>query len=459
MAYTDDINEKVANILLEQGAKAGTATLETGAKVAQTAAVAAHMAAEAAYKKLSKDAELEKLNALKGETSLGQMMQYIEKLGLKSFTIRVADSDTKDYEELLKKQGILFAKMNDKQDNTRMYVFLDRDRKDVEHVSELLYARRGQITEVRPDMYINNLAPENVRLVDGLDAVEMELFRHYARQEGLLFTALNNGDGKTTVVFDSKDEPKARTVFLHTGWDLTGYNGARNREQIQFRIQGRTALRQTVENAQKEMYIVSKERPQNFVRITENDLQVYKAGQQVSSLSRSKPDFMTKLMAEAEAIDGAVVLPADQFRPDLSKAELSQMPTIDLRTPEYGFEEEQINKQNELINLVAMKMGHDNEHNATWGLWDPSVSYSEFASYEYITDLDAAEARKDEFEHFKQAAYYSQNNYQVQDIKLDTRSIDYIIAKAAQKRKGQERGANEQRRQNERESVSPEPEK
>ena len=113
----------------------------------------------------------------------------------------------------------------------------------------------------------------------------------------------------------------------------------------------------------------------------------------------------------------------------------------------------QMDEANRLANLVAMKAGLDNDHNATWGLWDPSVSYSEFATYEYITDEDERDARVHEFDHFKQAAYYSEYHHVTYDVDLQEKNVDYIIAKAEEKRRQQSGDVSRQSERSDMESL------
>ena len=60
---------------------------------------------------------------------------------------------------------------------------------------------------------------------------------------------------------------------------------------------------------------------------------------------------------------------------------------------------------------------------------------SEFSSIENNLDTDERELRANEFEHFKDAASYSVNHHNHLDIDMKEKNLDYIIAKAEEKRK------------------------
>ena len=311
-------------------------------------------------------------------------------------------------------------------------IYLNRDTDKVLKIAEAYKAKRGSIFEVRPDVYFNSLAPENVRLADGLDAVELALFRKYSRLEEILYTAIKRGD-KYAIVYSAADEQKAKKALLHVAWDLTGHNGARNREQVVYHLAGYDSVRLSALDAQRELYIVSNRDPGNYAHITADDLSIFNQHKNVRSIPRNSPDFFEKCRTLVEGIDGAVVLDEQQYDPALTAEDLSRFPTIDLHDPQYDILVE-MEMQNRLINLVSMKSAMDDEHNDHWGLSDPSVSYSEFSGYEYIMDSEEQEARAAEFEHFKQAAFYGDGRFIVQDVHLDEKNVDYIIAQAEAKR-------------------------
>lgn len=433
MANTDDISEKVADLLLSQTARAAGTVMDVSATVVKGAEKTTNDMLKAFWEEVKENKEKNKYLELEGEISAAEMSQVIKFFGHDSLSLHVDARDVKDFEALLHEYGVLYAKMNMKSDYGKLFTFLGKDREKINNISTVFKAQRGNVTEVRSDLYFNSLAPENVRITDGLDPAEMELFRHYARRENLLFTAIPK-DGKYTVVYDQKDEQKGRKTMLHVAWDLTGAGGARVREQVEYRLQGRNLLMLEAEEAQRELYIVSKKNPANYVHISQEDLEIYKSGKIMSTVPRGTSDFVVRCMTAVDALDEAVVLKPEEFSPNLTREEMEHLRTLDLHTKDYE-ELIEIDKQNDLINLVAMKSGMDNEHNATWGLWDPSVSYSEFSGYEFIMDEDERDARAAEFEHFRDAAYYSDGRHHVQNVHMDERNVDFIIAKAEEKRK------------------------
>ncbi len=433
MAGTEDVAEKVADILFEQTARAINMATGTAPKIVQGVGSVTSLALSQLIDEVKHNKELRRLMNLEGEISFAEMKEVLHKFGSKSSSVMVGDSDAKDYETLLKDQGVLYAKLDKQDDNCKMFVFLNRDTDKVENATTILKAQRGQVTELRSDLYFNSLAPDKIHMTEGLSAVEMELFRHYAREENLLFTVIPKKDNYM-VICDQKDIKKSRRAMLHVGWSLTGPDGSRVRKQVEHRLAGRSAIQISAEEGEKELYIVSGIRPSQYVKISSADYTLYKQNKKVSTVSRSDPDFFIKCLASCEALAHPVVLSPSQFRNDLTSKDLESAHTIDLLPQDFD-DMMEMEKVNRLVDLVAQKSGIDDEHNATWGIWDPSVSYSEFSTYEYIHDEEEREARKYEFEHFKQAAYYSQDHHKAYDIDMYEKNVDYIIAKAEEKQK------------------------
>lgn len=435
MAGSDDIAREVADILFNQTVKAASMASDVVPRTIQGLGNVTAVTLSQVIDEIRQNKELKKMMGLEGEISSAEMEEIIRRFSQKSSSVLVGDRDANDYAALLKDQGVLFAKIDRQDDDCKMFIFLNKDLEKVENATRILQAQRGQVTELNAKLYFNSLSPDQVHVVEGLSAVEMELFRHYAREEGLLFTSIPRKEGDM-VVCAANDEKKARKALLYTGWALTGANGARVREQLERRLAGRTAINIAAEEGTRELYIVSQTNPSQYIHISSEDYSVYKRSKQVSTVSRSDPDFYAKCMTACDGLVHPVVMSGEQFRAGINQEKLQQAHTIDM-FPDFHDDIVEMDRVNGLINLVAMKSGLDNEHNATWGLWDTSVSYSEFATYEHIMDEDERDARDFEFEHFKEAAYYSQNHHTTYEVDMKEKNLDFLIAKAEEKRRQQ----------------------
>jgi len=432
MTHTDDIPENVARILIEQTSKYLNLAGDTTIRSVQGISAVTSSYMRKIFDELKENEDIRKFMNIEGEIPFTKMTQLISKFGEQSSTVSVANSDAQEYESILKSQGVTYSKMDRKNDDSAIYVFLNKDKQKVKDASIVLDSRRGRISEVQPSLYFNSMAPDQVFAVEGLSRVETELFRHYAREEQLLFTTIAKDD-KYMLVSDREDTQKVRRALLRTGWALTGANGARVREQVQYRLAGRSSIRIAAEDAAKELYIVSGVRPGTYVHISHSDYKLYKENKIVKTVSRDEPDFLQKCMSECDGLVHPVVLTSEQ-KNKITPQELAEATTTDLFPSSYD-DYVQIQQLNSFVNLVAMKEGIDDEHDATWGLWDPSISYSEFAAYEFIQDDEEREAREYEFEHFRSAAYYTTDHLTEHSIEMDQKSVDYLIAQADAKRK------------------------
>lgn len=442
MAGNDDIAREVADLLFDQTVKSAAMAARVAPKFIQGVGSVTSITLGQVIDEIKKNKALQEMLGMEGEISMAEMTDILRRFSEKSSSVQVGDADANDYDALLQDQGVLFAKVDRQDDNCKLYIFLNRDIEKVENATRILHARRGQVTELNSKLYFNSLAPDQVHVVEGLSPVEMELFRHYARENGLLFTTVSRKEGDM-VVCGAKDAQKARQALLYTGWALTGANGARVREQIVRRLAGRTAINIAAEEGTRELFIVSQTNPGNYVHISADDCEVYKQNKQVFTVSRAAADFYEQAVGACEGLAHPVVMSSEQFRQGFTAEELQDAHTIDL-FPDFHDDMIEIDRINRLVNLVALKSGLDDEHNATWGIWDPSVSYSEFATYENIMDEEEREARAFEFDHFKDAAFYSENHHTSYEVDMKEKNVDYIIARAEQKRRLQEQELGEE---------------
>lgn len=431
MARNEEISEKIADLLFDQIPRTADYVLKQGEELVKGADEFATRTTTQLLDEAVKAKSSDRLQQLSGEVTMPQMNEILKTLGVKSRTLFVADSDLEDFEKLLQERHILYAKYNVADDDGHGFVYLDRDVEEVDQVTQLLKAQRGTAAEVTPKMYIDHLAPEFVETLDGLDDVEIALFRHYARQRGLLFTVIDREDNTHMVVYGAEDADKARRAMLHTGWDLTGANGALYRKQVEYMLEGHNKIHYSAEEAATELYIVSRDRPGNYIHITEEDYTLYKAGQPVSQVSRMQKNFAERCIQDCRALTGAVVLTPEQYSPDISYEDLLDYPTISLHVSEYE-EEVEASRLSGLISLVDKKETYGDP--AVYGLETPEVTYDDYSDLEYIMDDEEREARGFEFIHFREAAYYSTKRHTRSTTKLELRSVDYLISRAEERR-------------------------
>ena len=409
-----------------------------------------------------------------GHISTGQMDELIKRCNVNPSNIKIANENVERFEGLLNEAGIMYAKVDIKEDNCRMFVFLDTETDRVENLAKIIYAEKGQLTELSPELFLQTETPKTLREISGLDAVELELFRHYAKKKNdFLFTVVPTGDNKNTVFVNTSRPKSANSVqrtMTEMGWALSGRNGARVREQLEYRIAGRTAILKSIDDAMKELYIVSKDRPGDFVHISSDEFQIYNANNMLKNVVKREnntEEFRDECLSWCEKLKNPVILGPEEFNNGISVESLSDKRTLELFAPDFDEmierqmmgemvhlvqqgierkrrEQKAIEKEIHDMNEVSDKMALDNEGNAEVSYWDETVSYSEFAYLEDLADEEQRKSREYQFEHFKDAAFYSKRNFETKDHIVD-KNLDVVIELAEQKRRDREAAAAKMR--------------
>lgn len=448
MAPIDDVAEKIGDILLNESVKGGAFVTGIIPPAASGMASAAAHTIERLRAQIKHDKDLRRLMGLEGEVSEEEMNEAIRKLGYVSSTAHVSDSDAKELAELLEERKVLFARLDKTDDNCKLFVFLSRDAEKVKDCLHVMEARRGMVSELNPQLFFNSMKPDKVREISGLDRVELELFRHFAWKDGLIFTSMPTQDGKFSIYHEAADKwkSKADLIMSKLSWMLTGPRCEQVRQQLENRIEGRSKIQDAIDDPQKEMYIVSALNPASFIHITENECTQYKNGKKVNSIARKHEDFPERCMAYCDGLERPVVLAPDDFRSDLTVTDMSRYPTTDFLS--HGYDENQeMEKLNDLITLVCMKAGIDNENNSGISLWDSSVSFSEFSARETYADEAERDKAEADFDHIKQTADYPKHRFTMEDLDMDQKNLDFILVRAEEKRRAQSAPTSRDREQ------------
>lgn len=448
MTPTDEIAEKVANVLFESLLRSANYVTDTVPNVAGLV----NKTTEKAFKSVGKMAEelVSRMDTKQfldksGAVSIPELNRAVAQLKAHTRTIRIGDADVKDFEAMLHTEKILYSKIDMRDDNCKMFMYMDKDEQKLEHIIEALRAKRGTVTEISPSLFVQSLKPEHIMAVHGLSDVELELFRHYARETGALFTAVKRPEGNM-LILPAEEEEKARRALLYAGWALTGSDGALVREQVEHRLKGRTAINISAEEGERELYVVSRKRSGNYVRITSEDFKVYKANKQISTVSRAAESFHSRCIAACEGISQPVVLTAEEYQ-SMTQERLAQMPSTELFPQDFDDLVEMSNV-NRLSALVSEKMALDDEGNTPIDVTDPSITYAEFAQYEMIADEEELQGRETEFNHFKRAHSHSKERYLFTPVDRNGKSLDFIIAQAETKKREILRGNAFEEREN-----------
>lgn len=377
-----------------------------------------------------------------GETTF-QKFYEVMKRGEKALSIRVDDATANDYKRFLKEQKKLFVCIDDLQTNSKIFLFREKDRKAVEKIQALVETIHYSQTEIEPKDFLNGFSNQDISTLSGLDMTAVELFRYHMKSDPALFSVVNDGEGMYSILFKPEDLKKVKHALHHANWNLQGGSRELVREQVAYRLKGRSEIALSFEDATKEFYIVSKNNPKNYIHISEKEITYYKNEHALSTVSREDPQFKEKGWDLIDCISTPALFQADEFSKNLGQrqAVLDSKPAL-TEFPERYLEQEEMMKYNRLMELVAVKMGMDNEHQADWGLYDTSVSYSEYNSREVMTDTDVEEqeyqrAKEREFEQMKKAYKDTEQQFVSETLFVDRNSLDYVIEKITKQREAQ----------------------
>lgn len=241
-----------------------------------------------------------------GQVSVKKLYQFAGEEPVVHIT--VADADLQDFKKHLDKQDVAYALINCKNDNSHKVVYLENKSEHVKDAVTLFMAERRIKPELPMPLFLAN-SNKQLTVIDNVSAVDLELFREYAKKEGLVYALSSNN----RIVFNESDKLKAAAVLNGVGSVLESTHGERIRKQIELRLEGRTAVNLAADQAEKELYIVSSINPSSYVKVTPDDFTYYKNNKAVSSINREEPDFTKRLHTSVEGILEPVVLTKDEF--------------------------------------------------------------------------------------------------------------------------------------------------
>lgn len=309
-----DVNEQVFN-----------QTKDISLKMAKIASRTTSDIAKILLALLIEKAEKEKMEKLldsSGEIPLKKLYEAVNKGESNLMNIKIPDEDIQQMKDLMQKNGVLYAITDLKNDNAKMVLYLDRDSEHMRDAITMFQAQKGLINEINPQLFVQNYSKENIAVMEHLSPVDLELFRHYSKQNNILYTVLPDGDDYK-IAYPSEEKGKVQDALEKVSVDLTGEQGPLVRQQLEYRIKGRQQVNIAIEDAEKEYYIVNSKSPKNFVHLTANGYDYYKNNKAIVSMNRSNPDFMKGAYAAVEGLGEPIVLSADEFRlPDKDRWEI-----------------------------------------------------------------------------------------------------------------------------------------
>ena len=368
--------------------------------------------------------------------AVAQMLDREEK-GESIHTMLAAEEDAAELIERFNKKGVLFNVVENSGDDSKVFMYMSGDAQRVIDIVTLWQAERGLVSELAPSVFLDNFGDEGVGTLSGMDRSELEVFRRFARENGLIYSSAPAEEkDKHIVIYDPKDNEVVYRIMTQTIWALSGRTGSRLKRRLERFLKNQQVIRDSFASPEKEYYIVDGKFPEKYIHLTANDFVYMKNGKQVMLINRDDPEYLNKGLRVIDGMAKPVLLQREEF--EQYKAEgvhdkEAVQKVIAEKTqnlPERNELSEAQLKQNERLNLIQSKMALDDENTAGFWIYDPSITFSDGGSFESTEDIDE-QAKEDLLEarsRVKQFKFY--------EVKAsDHRNLDYFIAEAEKYRK------------------------
>lgn len=376
--------------------------------------------------------EKESKLALSNEGGLATLKEFEKALQKKEafHTLKVADETLADYLQFLNKNNILYVVVKDIEKNVHGILFRDRDLDKMQEIQRLLNLYHKGQGEITIDSF-RKIYDEKAAGVDfGITNEEAELFNYFAKEKSFLYSVHENVQGKKTLLYDPKDRDAVQEALTKASWVLNGEHGPKVLEQINFRLEGRSNIAQSLSDGMQEYYVVSKHNPKNYVHITESQITQYKQDQVIHALPRDSEYFMERAWNMVESISSPVLMAPEEFAKDnlqLRQKNLDAMNSLNLFPDSMEIEEE-MQEYNRLRDLVCQKMNLDNEHQGDWALYCDALPFSEFAGRENFNDCSMS---KESYEKLQKSMKESAEKHSYHEIQVEDTSLDKTIRETA----------------------------
>lgn len=354
-----------------------------------------------------------------GEITLDKMQSRIEK-GDFMTSVTVADEDIEFYKSAMQKEKMAYVVLDVNNDDCKNIIYLNSDTEKLKNVIALHHARAGITNEVEPDLFLRHIEDKNIGAVRNLTDTEFELFRETAREKDLTFSFYRKDD-RVTVLYNLKDTSMLNDILNVVSWDLTGKYASTIADKLSIQ----QFMRRELTNAIKErgdFYAVNAKNSGNYLTLTQEGLAYYKNDNKVVEIPRTDKNFASKAREKFKALQNPVVLSKTEFKTPIEERELIMQNRYNIYS---AYTAEAIKKSHEHLNNVISKMSLDDENENPAQVFDDSISYSNYAEYEKLSDTDREELEQ----HIKNFSEH-RCNIDVKEIPVKDRVLDNIIREA-----------------------------
>lgn len=413
-----DIHEQVASEAEKAALELGKTAVKTSRELAETSVGIANgiISLINALRLLIKN---KRVDLEMGEKTLDKIEELVTKGDYLS-ELKVPDKDIGFFKKSMQKEGMVYAVLDENINAHKKIIFMHSDTKKMENIISLCHAKAGLIHEIEPDLFIRHCKAKNIGMVHDISDTDFELFRHKARETELVYSFYEK-DGRITLLYNPKDKDIIGGTLDEVALDMSG----KHSKCIINDMTLRHSMNRDFENAlagRGEFYAVNARNNSNYITITAAGLAYYKNNSIVAHIDRSDKFFADKARDTFKGLQNSVNLSRHEFELSDEKRNL----IIKSRGDIYDeIASKDIEKSRERLRNVIHKMSLDDENDNPSQVFDDAVSYSNYAGYEELSDIDREEM-KEQFEKF----YNKRKTYNYKEIPVKNRSLDNIIQNA-----------------------------
>ena len=368
-----------------------------------------------------------------------KMLKRVEK-GESINTMSVADEDAVELSKYFQEKGILFKVIDNLNDDTKFFMYMSDDAQKVVNIITLWQAEKGLISEMNPELFLNNCVQEGVGTLSGLDNADLEIFRNFAKEKGLIFasTAAEAPD-RYIVIYNPKDTATVKKVMDSALWAFSGTEGNFLREQMTLFLKNKKEVNRSLLEPEKEFYIVDGKSPDNYVYLTANDFTYYKNSKEILNVSRNSVDFIERGLRVFDSMFQPVVLTREEFElfnkeGELDKATIKKVVVEKAKDiPSTDDLKELQKKQNDRLERLQSKMILDDENTAGFWIYDDSIDLAEGGGYENFEDIEENIEKIDTKDREGILDARSRAK-QYKFCQVENKSLDYLISVAEKHR-------------------------
>lgn len=388
-----------------------------------------------------------------GEMAFERMKYAVEKTGDTFGQFLVGEEQLDLFLNTMNEEKATYAVLDLANEEGKVVLYLQSENDKIDNVINILNVKSGLINEIHPQLFVRSISEEDVAILEDIGDVDLELFRNYV-DDSVIFSVLKDEkNNKVDLLFNKKDKEAVQEAMAKAQWDLTDkFHGEKVREHIEYKLKGRSQMNMDLRDAEKEFYVVSGKDPSTYIFVSHDDFTYYKNNHLMKSTERTD-SMIDELSNQVRSIPYPVMMSVDEFGLPLEEKEKIIQKTMDPFPKDYdniisqntrnhmrslvlrGADDEQNVELNEKMFNRQRKIALDNEVDSPAYIEDDSFTYSDFSVYEHQEDIAMNEAeldaREEEFKHYIESNK-ALHRYEVIEVKLEDRSVDYLIHNAEQ---------------------------